>query len=240
MSYQVAKLIARIAENLPEMDENVMQGWIESPKGLQKVLREALCPPQQAIQQPLTWPEAMEKAYQLLGLHNEFTRFLTESDGFKEVEGCWTLTMVKGLTYSHLVKAYKAAGVTLELFGVDLEKAINPEEEQRDSNRDGSYLVSFKSNIEADPENANQSAHQRKQQNCKDTTLADRLLLGLVYFLMSGNHLDIKNITLCPGSRNHVGLVPSVDFHADDGKVLVRWYDPDSRLDDLRARSVRS
>jgi len=38
MSYQVAKLIARIAENLPDMSPDVMQRWIDNPKGLQKFL----------------------------------------------------------------------------------------------------------------------------------------------------------------------------------------------------------
>jgi len=35
---QSGKLIARIAENLPEMSGEVMQGWIDDPKGLQKFL----------------------------------------------------------------------------------------------------------------------------------------------------------------------------------------------------------
>lgn len=42
---QTAKLIGRIAENLPEMDGDIMQGWIDNPKGLQKFLR-GLCPPE--------------------------------------------------------------------------------------------------------------------------------------------------------------------------------------------------
>jgi len=45
MNKQTAKLIARIAENLPDMDEDVMQGWIENPKSLQRALKEVLCPP---------------------------------------------------------------------------------------------------------------------------------------------------------------------------------------------------
>lgn len=40
---QTAKLISRIAENLPEMDGDIMQGWIDNSKGLQKLLR-GLCP----------------------------------------------------------------------------------------------------------------------------------------------------------------------------------------------------
>ena len=47
---QTTKLIARIAENLPaDMSGDVMQGWIDNPKGLQKVLKEALCPPKWTI-----------------------------------------------------------------------------------------------------------------------------------------------------------------------------------------------
>lgn len=40
---QIAKLIARIAENLPMMDSDIMQGWIDNPRGLQNFLR-GLCP----------------------------------------------------------------------------------------------------------------------------------------------------------------------------------------------------
>lgn len=45
MDKQVAKLIARIAENLPEMSSDIMQGWIENPKSLKNALHRALCPP---------------------------------------------------------------------------------------------------------------------------------------------------------------------------------------------------
>lgn len=46
MDKQTGKFIASVVENLPkEIDENLMQGWIQNPRGLQKVLREALCPP---------------------------------------------------------------------------------------------------------------------------------------------------------------------------------------------------
>lgn len=42
---QTAKFVARIAENLPaNLDDDVMQGWIDNPRGLQKFLRD-LCPP---------------------------------------------------------------------------------------------------------------------------------------------------------------------------------------------------
>ena len=42
---QTARFLAAIATCMPEISSDVMQGWIESPKALQKALREAFCPP---------------------------------------------------------------------------------------------------------------------------------------------------------------------------------------------------
>lgn len=46
---QEAKLIARIAENLPSekdgLDSTTRQGWIDNPKALQEALKRTLCPP---------------------------------------------------------------------------------------------------------------------------------------------------------------------------------------------------
>lgn len=41
---QTGKFISAIAANLPEVSADVMQGWINNPKALQKVLNEALNP----------------------------------------------------------------------------------------------------------------------------------------------------------------------------------------------------
>ena len=46
MHTQTAKLVARIAENLPNITDDVMQAWIEDPKGLQRFLA-GLCPPKE-------------------------------------------------------------------------------------------------------------------------------------------------------------------------------------------------
>ncbi len=54
MDKQTAKLIARISENLPDMDGNVMQGWIDNPRGLKKFLSN-LCPPASATTDLKVW-----------------------------------------------------------------------------------------------------------------------------------------------------------------------------------------
>lgn len=41
---QTKKFCSAIVDALPEVSEDTMQGWIMNPKGLQKVLRDGLCP----------------------------------------------------------------------------------------------------------------------------------------------------------------------------------------------------
>lgn len=43
---QTAKFLAVVGENMPEMPADVMRGWIENPKALQRVLRGAFIPPE--------------------------------------------------------------------------------------------------------------------------------------------------------------------------------------------------
>jgi len=43
MDKQTAELGAKILQNLPEINSGTMQKWIDDPKGLQEVLRKALC-----------------------------------------------------------------------------------------------------------------------------------------------------------------------------------------------------
>jgi len=42
---QTAKFIAEIAENMPKISADVMQGWIENQKALKRALKNTFCPP---------------------------------------------------------------------------------------------------------------------------------------------------------------------------------------------------
>jgi hypothetical protein len=44
---QTASFIAAIIENMPKISADTMQGWIENPSTVKKVLKEAFCPPSQ-------------------------------------------------------------------------------------------------------------------------------------------------------------------------------------------------
>lgn len=52
---QTAKFLAVVGENMPELSGDVMQGWIQNPKAVQKVLSNAFCPPEAATLRFNVW-----------------------------------------------------------------------------------------------------------------------------------------------------------------------------------------
>lgn len=107
----------------------------------------------------------------------------------------------------------------------------------RDSKK-GDYVVFFKKNIEADEEFKDLSANKLAETGHKGITLLERLLLEVLYFNETKKHLDIKNVTICTGSRGFCGRVPRVFWNSGHGKLRVDWNYPDSAGDNLRSRAV--
>ena len=103
---------------------------------------------------------------------------------------------------------------------------------------DHDYAVWVRERVEADEELKNLSANDLKEKNILGITLEERLLYGLKFFKETRGHLDIKNWTLCSGSRNPGGGGPFVDLFSDE--VYVYWYGSDDADDRLRSRAVVS
>lgn len=93
--------------------------------------------------------------------------------------------------------------------------------------KNGPYAIWVRDRIEAD---------QDLEQKHIPITLLEWLLLELKYFLETGQHLDIQNVTLCSGSRCADGFVPGVRW--DDDRLEVFWCNPVFALVGLRAREV--
>ncbi|MCX6722987.1 MAG: hypothetical protein NT094_02845, partial [Candidatus Staskawiczbacteria bacterium] len=161
-------------------------------------------------------------------------------NAIKVDQSLWAVPVVKGITCNMVVGALREAMRTSDLkvwtYVDDLDKNVPTND--RDPNRDGSYVVGFRRVVEADEENANKSASTLKAENHKGITLLERLLLELGYFLTTGQNLDVANITLCTGSRGARGNVPSVYF--DYGRVRVDWCHPSDSGGILRSRSAVS
>jgi len=100
----------------------------------------------------------------------------------------------------------------------------------------GSFAVWVRDCAEADEEHRYRSANALKQMNIFGITLLERLLYELKYFLETGKHLDVRNITLCSGSIDIEGHVPDVFW--DGEKMNVGWFSPDANYGNLRTREV--
>lgn len=98
----------------------------------------------------------------------------------------------------------------------------------------------FKDTQEADEDLKNLSANDLKKKCIEGITLRERLIFEWDYFKETGEHLDVKNITLCSGSRSSDGDVPSASWDPAYRRFYVDWYFPGNRSDDLRSRSAVS
>lgn len=181
--------------------------------------------------------ELWEQVYELLGMKSEYMDFAAASPG-NDNPNFWTVPVVKGVTCNKVVVALRKRGVNVILYEDDLD--ANVTENDRDPNRDGSYIMGFLHTVEADEENKDLSANQLKEQNHKGVTLLECLLLELGYFLATGKHLDEKTVTLCAGSRYSNGNIPSVSWDSGYRRVCVSWFNPDDHCNDLRSRSAVS
>ena len=226
-----AEFQAAVLQQLPrEIHPDILKHWIEDRESLKRVLDLALVPVRMKEEtlRGFNWL----LVYQALGMAFEPGELEVLED-----PNHWDVYVMKGVTPNMVVAALRKLGVNVYTYVDDLDKSVPTND--RDPKK-GSYRVRFKTNIEADSELANKSASDLKEEKIQGITLLERLLLELAYFLATGKHLDIENVTLCSGSRYSGGFVPGVRWFADDRELYVGWSSPQPRYSDLRARAAVS
>lgn len=142
---------------------------------------------------------------------------------------CWPIVIVPGTTNNDVFDTCKKQFGKAWRYVDDLNTVRDVVKRP-----DGAYVVWVKVNVEADPDLANVSAEKIVERELNTLTLRERLVLGLKYFDETKSHLDIKNWTLCAGSRDADGDVPCVCWLDDE--LSVSWSRVDNAYPDLRAR----
>lgn len=104
----------------------------------------------------------------------------------------------------------------------------------------GAYAIWVRDRIEADEELKNLSANNLAAKSIATLTVLERELFELAYFIETGKHLDVKNISLLAGSRSGSRGVPCACWVGGRFRVDVFWYFPGFSRDLLRARQVVS
>lgn len=177
------------------------------------------------------------------GWTNEYTRFYREVFG-REVDLAeveippeqpgfdWAVIIMQSLTLNQAWAKCKERFRSYSYFGDDLDSRVPT----NDHTSVTAYAKRFRDRVEADEENKNLSAYKLTKQGVKGITLLERLVLELWYHWRTGKHLDVKNVTLCTGSRYSDGDVLRV--HWGDDALCVDGYCPAYANDRVRARSA--
>jgi len=178
----------------------------------------------------LYWEKMYKEEYGLKADFSELNIIVPDDPEFS-----WLFIGVQGLTMN---LAYDVCRENFSCwrnscYGNDFNKTVV--ENDRDP-ENGHYAAWFRYRQEADEELKNLSANTLKKRGILGCTLLERIVLEFAYYKETRDHLDIKNWTLCSGSRSSDGGVPSANW--DGGRFEVDWDSPGSHGDGLRARAV--
>lgn len=164
----------------------------------------------------------------VFGLEKDFSgiRIPEKQKGFDRL-----LIIAKGMTPMKLYNKIAELMPARKYFD-DLDKIVS------DRKADHDYAIWIRDRVEADEELKNKSAADLKQEDIPGVTIEERFIYELKFFKETGNseHLDVKNITLCSGSRLPYAHVPFV--HWRDVGVSVDWDYPVHQHAHLRSRAV--
>lgn len=182
---------------------------------------------------PADWRAEWQKFYKEVfnGLDVDFSDVEIAADpgGF-----AWVVFVAAGLTLNRVwAKCRDLFPSSSDYYGDDLDKAVP----QNDRDSKAAYARRFRNRVEADEENKNLSANALVAQKVSGNTLLERMLLELWYcWRTGGGHLDLRYWTLCSGSRDRDGDVPSVHWYGRQFRVSC--YSPGRAHGDLRTRSA--
>lgn len=203
-----------------QMTEAELQSWVGKKKSIRKQVREIFNQTDLFAEEKEVWRKFYQKYFQF-GL-SVADVCIPE----KPTEGEWRLIVVaQGLTLNHV---YKRMSETFKCgkYANDLDASVT--KNARDTKE--TYAIWVRVGVEPDEKYLGKSTNQADPDMKLGVTLLERMLLEIVYFDETGEHLDTKGWTLCTGSRHSAGYVPSVSLY--DGRVHVGW----GSLDDSGTR----
>lgn len=227
----VLEFASAVLKSLPEMKEAAMRHWI-SRQGRRGLLAKRLCEALGGdVGLDIQLQEMVRFYQEVFGLELDVSSVAlpVEREGFG-----WLLLAPAEMTLNRAFAKCKERFPSASYVGDDLNKGVPTNE--RDPAKIGAYAIRLRDRVEADEEWKETSADTIASRRVTTITLLERVLLELWYHWKTGKHLDVNNWTLCSGSRDADGYVPSADW--SDGRFRVGWRGPDDAAGDLRAREA--
>lgn len=138
----------------------------------------------------------------------------------------WTIPVIEGVDCVKIIHTFDKLGVCIQDFYIDeLDDSLLVNE--RDPNKTGSYFVSFNRNKEIDQSFCFLSTDALIRERVNAITVPERLLLGLQFFMITGEHLDTEGATFCMGSRFYDGDIPIIGYGGEFKGLYMDWLAPE-------------
>jgi hypothetical protein len=130
--------------------------------------------------------------------------------------GKWRLLFIaKGMTLNLAFKVCEKLFPSWKYCN-DLDKEIS----KNICDTSNHYAVWIRDEVEPDTEFLGKSTREVDSEMKIGITLLERIILEIKYFAETGNHLDIKSLTFCSGSRYSDGDVPGADWSSGGFRVV--------------------
>jgi hypothetical protein len=142
----------------------------------------------------------------------------------KPTEGSWRLLFIPVGLSMHTTLAVMRTKFKVWTYIEDLDASVTKNTRTSAT----SYAIWVRDGVEPDEKYLGKSTREADMDGNIGVTLLERLVFEVKFFVETGNHLDIKGVTFCTGSRNSDGNVPYVYFDPSTGEVCVSW----CRVDD--------
>jgi len=149
--------------------------------------------------------------YGLFGsdLKHDYVRFANFHD--LKPSNMWAVPVLRGLDCAKIIKAFENLGVRMKLYDDDLDAEMFSDD--RNPNRDGSYVAYFRNTDEGDCLNC--SFEKLHQHRINSITILECLLLGLGFFFSFGKMQNTLRGVLCAGTKYCFDLVAVVSDGLD-------------------------
>lgn len=207
-------LVGILTEIFSKMSDAELQHWSSKKTFLQTKVLEMFNQTDLYVEKREVWRKFYQKYFQL----DLSVADISIPD--RPVEGEWRLIIVaRGLTlnqvYDRMSKAFKCWK-----YADDLDASVT--KNARDTKE--TYAIWVRVGVDPDEKYLGKSTNQADPDMKVGVTLMERMLLEIAFFDETGKHLDVVGWTLCTGSRDSDGCVPSV--YLDDDEVRVYWSYP--------------
>lgn len=220
-----SELLPPVIEAVLSLPEERVDYWHDRPDELRdEILRVISNGHQNLMAELKSWERLYDKFF---GMKVNLSRLVIPArrEGFNRL-----LVIAQGLTPTGILE--KMLGNGMRVF-----RKFNLSELKSVRNPDTHYVLWVRDSVESDENLVGISAHNLRAMSVSTITLVEEMVFECRFFHDTGNHLNVRSVTLCGGSHMLDGKVPGVVLE-HGSMTMLSLFDPSEDGPSLRAREV--